>query len=53
MHPKVIARLAIINTYVQQGHARDSKFLKEIESGKHDEIFTVRAIEEALKLVAA
>lgn len=51
MHDKVIARIAIINTYIQQGYDRNSSFLKEIEDGKHDDIFTVRAIEEALKIV--
>lgn len=49
---KELARKAIINTYIKQGYdPKTSKFLKEIEEGLHDDIFTVKAIEEALELV--
>lgn len=49
---KLIARKAIINAYIKQGYdVNKSAFLKEIEQGDHDDIFTVRAIEEALALV--
>jgi hypothetical protein len=41
-----------VNTYLKQGYSPDSKFLKEISDGLHDEIFTVKAIQEALNLVS-
>ena len=49
---RVIARQAIINTYAKQGYdIEKSPFIQEIADGVHDEIFTVRAIEEALNMV--
>lgn len=49
---KQIARKAIIEEYKSQGYdVTRSAFLKEIEDGQHDDIFTVRAIIKALELV--
>lgn len=49
---RALARQAIINTYAKQGYdVSSSAFIKEIADGLHDDIFTVRAIEEALNLV--
>lgn len=49
---RVIARQAIINAYAKQGYdVGRSEFLKEITDGLHDDIFTIKAIEEALELV--
>lgn len=46
----ILARKAVINTYLKEGYDASSKVIKEIELGDYDQMFAIRAANEAIQL---